>query len=1714
MNKKIIKASMILILILMVIGSIYCLAKYTVSNKTTMSASSLQMSANNGSAGTLVAGEKNPNSYSYHTRTGEFEGDGNSTTAYKDPVYKDFQIYCIEPGTQLRYKHSISYSTAKSLDGNSHTRRCGTHAATPNDGATTPPVFRENGTYTLPIAAAYIISDNPIGEWSKEKQRGIWNLRKSGLSGGLIIGNAESKQPGKNGDPQSSKYDQEALDYANYDNSVRNSGLNPSDKTSIESVYTKVNQDSKEYTVGPFNLTYTNGIYGNKAFSGISEMTIIGYNSKKEVVRSDIKVKKFILKDTATGIYGSAVTPEYFEPDSSIKIDTSTQVYPVSGQDFQIVFDDPNAGLASDSQNRVTYISIKIKFKYMLANGQYTKLKVTKYTVKYNHDHTYFPHQDAYHSGCYTDEEGKRHHNIKYRDCHGCKTTCYLEASGQQYAAVVDAIRSVYEQEIEIGKQGGIKIATSMDLGGHVWEDGVATKETKADGVSNTQGDNIDKSLKNVKVTLYTSDGKIASLMSNPNESGITSEQIMNRVNPTYTDSEGNYLFEGLDPMKKYYVTFEYNGQIYLPTEYLNTENKQYSTVSEMVNAGLYNTNNWKITSKGTETVNDRNNYDNKFAEIGSYPENYNSSNSLGRTGSKNATFTQKDLMGYTLDGNGKYKQTTTQLIDGYLYDENGNETTTYKEGVISQRIRQYIQNNRKSPDANALKSIYSGIAGNDTEMWRKLQFIEDCKISSYTQGQGKNRDLYPVYSKFRINKKNGTSYKTAKDAQNTSYDTKSEVLSGTTYRPIYPGQFFVNQGLWRRQEFDLAMRKDVYRSVMKINNKTVMYKYDKRSSDDKYWDINVRMSDYNSYYNTSYNREVYKTDYEYSSKDLNHPGADLEIYVTYKLTIRNQSQSIMSQVKEVVDYYDKDYKYRDDLSWVTYAGDGKSNSISDKEYYNAMVAENVSNNIKNARATNSATSSKYGASTHSDISKTYGTVYIRGLQNKKLATGESAYIYLTFQVNKQNGKVILDGDSSPKMNYAEINGYSTYYRDGTTLPNNVTKNSNNIAGLIDRDSNPGNLVQSDINSGNRTEKNFEDDTDRAKAIRVIIDESAVRKANGIVWEDERTVKSGDSIVGDGVRQDNEKKVAGVTVQLVEKTIDGREYIWQETTTDANGHYSFESYIPGDYVIRFYYGNTVNTTKIKGNNNYTSGGQNSVSYNGQDFKSTTYQKGITQSNYTDEANRYTGYKNTTTQNESGTYGYDIYAADSNKNNVSDAKDLWTTSNIPQITYKPNTTVTERKAIHGRQTVNSYSSGNVTNHKAEVLASPYDTPSYNGTKYTKAEMDALVNELINNTYMTAETGVIAVEFEYDRQQTDGLKATENNSSNSSKNYVSKNNRYNGTYELANIDLGLSERPKAQLEIDKSISNIKVTLANGSVLFDVNKAGDNVIWKGHEAYDLNAKVAKALTGYKKLSDNSKYEDYYKDNNKNRYSYREEVNNIVKKSDKGLIQLTMDEELMHGATIEIKYNVKVTNVGETDYEGQKYYYLADSSGATVVTTVANQVVDYVANNLQFNGANAENNKWTVINNASLITSQSADNDNNLVNRRLINNVKQYNTTVQTDGLNKSLKPGESADKTIVLTQLISTENSSDDLTYSNMVEIVKTSNTVGRRMAFSVVGNQDPTLSDASEVDSSVAEKVVILPPFGNTHIFYILGAIIAVILIAGITFIIVKVNKKRE
>ena len=98
------------------------------------------------------------------------------------------------------------------------------------------------------------------------------------------------------------------------------------------------------------------------------------------------------------------------------------------------------------------------------------------------------------------------------------------------------------------------------------------------------------------------------------------------------------------------------------------------------------------------------------------------------------------------------------------------------------------------------------------------------------------------------------------------------------------------------------------------------------------------------------------------------------------------------------------------------------------------------------------------------------------------------------------------------------------------------------------------------------------------------------------------------------------------------------------------------------------------------------------------------------------------------------------------------------------------------------------------------------------------------------------------------------------------------------------------------------------------------------------------------------------------------------------------------------------------------------------------------------------------------------------------------------------------------LILTQMITQDNTDDDKTYNNMVELVTTKNTVGRKMAYSIVGNQDPTI-EPYEIDADDSQDVVILPPFGNTPIFYVLISVVAFILIAGITITIVVLKKHK-
>ena len=245
---------------------------------------------------------------------------------------------------------------------------------------------------------------------------------------------------------------QESVNYQDFDNQVRpKNGLDPKDATELDSVTTKVNRNSGQYTVGPFKITYTEGIYGGIAFGGIHDMKVVGYNAQGAVVRDDIEIEKFVLNNEEK-------TPEYFEP-IDIRIDETEQVYPESDQEFEVIFKDPNAGLDVNDPNRVVAIGLDITFQYMMANGKKTDFTGWKYDPV-----TYYHEDDGYHN--HYDEDG----NITRSNCYYCEKEGIYPPVSKQPTMCADAIRTLYEQKIRIPEEGPFP-KLFMNLGGYVWEE-------------------------------------------------------------------------------------------------------------------------------------------------------------------------------------------------------------------------------------------------------------------------------------------------------------------------------------------------------------------------------------------------------------------------------------------------------------------------------------------------------------------------------------------------------------------------------------------------------------------------------------------------------------------------------------------------------------------------------------------------------------------------------------------------------------------------------------------------------------------------------------------------------------------------------------------------------------------------------------------------------------------------------------------------------------------------------------------------------------------------------------------------------------------------------------------------------------------------------------------------------------------------------------------
>ena len=390
-----------------------------------------------------------------------------------------------------------------------------------------------------------------------------------------------------------------------------------------------------------------------------------------------------------------------------------------------------------------------------------------------------------------------------------------------------------------------------------------------------------------------------------------------------------------------------------------------------------------------------------------------------------------------------------------------------------------------------------------------------------------------------------------------------------------------INMGLLKR-EADLSLVTDLAEAEVRINGKSTKYPYNEMAVDaNGNLEVLAKLGEESSKHTGEYNLYLYTSDYNFrindyitngiensmdvlsdqDAADIRAQSEELRVFATYKVAINNQTAYGNIRVDELVNYFDKNYTYVEGSA--KYEQDG-----------NVIGTASV-----NLEGTVQIDNSEYNKMTISLTESGKNTA-------KYLGDGGQQFVSLTFEVNKKDREVVLGTYQS----ISEITKYSS------------------ADGLVDRDSAPANMLVG--NAGNYSGLRTEDDMDEARGFKVSVEKT--RTLSGMVWEDSKTASVR------GQYEDGEKKVNDVTVQLIEVidiATNGKqyEYIWQETTTGPEGilevlvnngngtdkkaklvteagEYKFEDFIPGNYIVRFIYGDgTSEDVKL---------------YNGQDYKST------------------------------------------------------------------------------------------------------------------------------------------------------------------------------------------------------------------------------------------------------------------------------------------------------------------------------------------------------------------------------------------------------------------------------------------------------------------------------------------------------------------------------
>lgn len=620
----------------------------------------------------------------------------------------------------------------------------------------------------------------------------------------------------------------------------------------------------------------------------------------------------------------------------------------------------------------------------------------------------------------------------------------------------------------------------------------------------------------------------------------------------------------------------------------------------------------------------------------------------------------------------------------------------------------------------------------------------------------------------------------------------------------------YVNLGLRGRDVFDLELTSDVKSVDVTVNGETA--KYDNMNK------VTVRKSDLTSQLTTedmanleSETSKTYvdgvnsKPSSETEGQQQNIRNTDKEylnsIYVTYKITVQNTSETAGTATK-IINYYDSRYTFE-----KAYSADS------------TLTTSNGNN----------------GTGYKSVIITTPGSW---------LSQSETMDIYVVYKLTESGmdelNKLATDG-VMPTYNMAEIYEYKTRCSAGQ---------SEYTRGLIDKDSQPGNVTESGVyleengetwqegettvkyyfNKKNLNKLKYEDDTYATPTLYFISDANQ-RSLSGVVYRDSTTTDAETKIKsGNGIKDDGEVGVYGANVKLTVDLVGGGSKTYEVTNgTNKDGSYTISGFIPGNAKLTYKYGDTEKTIVL---NKSDDGSVNKYSYNGEDYQSTN---------------------NTNLDTSNNKYWYVL-----NKDKISIAKD----------------NSERRKAV----------SSNVTNFNDSEMI------DLNNIRAGKEVAVDNVSNIANKTNMFATTK----DFTLSVEQT-----VNNNQQPEQKTSFS-------SYEITDMNFGIAEVPVTTIDLKKQVVGFTIT----------DSAGDNII-------------AKATN--------------------NNGTWEVAAGNVLAPDDTNLLDVSIEDEKLQGARLEVTYNITSNIIVEKNFDGN----------ANTVATITG-LVDYIDNDLSYNETLGENSKY----------------------------------------------------------------------------------------------------------------------------------------------------------